>query len=273
MTKSILITGCSSGIGYDAAHKLHDQGWQVFAACRKVEDCERLQAEGLASPLIDYEKPDTIEAGLAEVLKTTDGTLDAVFNNGAYGIPGLVEDMPTDALRQIFEANFFGYHTLTRAVIPVMRKQGKGRIVQCSSVLGFGAMPWRGAYNSTKYALEGLNDTLRLEMRGTNIHIVLIEPGPITTKIRENSIPHYEKWIDAENSARSADYAALKERLYKDSGKDTFELPPRAVTDKLILALNAPTPKARYYVTTATYIVGILKRILSTRMLDKVLSR
>ncbi|WP_420861425.1 SDR family NAD(P)-dependent oxidoreductase [Algirhabdus cladophorae] len=273
MTRSILITGCSSGIGYDAAHVLHDRGWQVFAACRKPEDCARLKAEGLNSPLIDYEKPETIEQGLGEVLTATGGTLDALFNNGAYAIPGAVEDLPTNGLRQIFEANFFGYHTLTRAVIPVMRAQGKGRIIQCSSVLGFAAMPWRGAYNSTKYALEGLTDTLRIEMKDTPIHVILIEPGPITTKIRENSIPHFEKWIDTAASARASQYAALKDRLYKDTGKDTFELPPRSVTDKLILALNAPNPRPRYYVTTATHIVGTLKRLLPTRMLDKVLGR
>ena len=273
MGKSILITGCSSGIGYHAAHALKAKGWTVFASCRKPEDCARLQTEGLHSPLIDYEKPDTINAGLAEVLDATGGTLDAVFNNGAYAIPGLVEDLPTDALRQIFEANFFGYHSLTRAVIPIMRAQGHGRIVQCSSVLGFAAMPWRGAYNSTKFALEGLNDTLRLELRDTDIKVVLIEPGPITTKIRENAIPHFEKWIDWENSARSHDYQALKERLYTDNGPDTFELPCSSVTDKLVHALTASKPKARYYVTTATYIAGTLKRILPTRLMDKIMGK
>lgn len=273
MARSILITGCSSGIGYHAAHALHSNGWQVFAACRKPQDCARLQSEGLASPLIDYENPETLTTGLAEVLAATGGTLDALFNNGAYAIPGLVEDLPTDALRQIFEANFFGYHTLTRAVIPVMRAQGHGRIVQCSSVLGFAAMPWRGAYISSKFALEGLNDTLRLEMRGTDIHVVLIEPGPITTKIRENAIPHFEKWIDWESSARKDDYERLQQRLYTDSGPDTFELPCQAVTDKLILALNAPKPKPRYYVTTATYLASIFKRLLPTRWMDAIMAK
>jgi len=271
--RSILITGCSSGIGYHAAHRLHTLGWTVFAACRKPEDCARLIGEGLASPLIDYETPDTIETGLAEVLTTTGGTLDAVFNNGAYAIPGLVEDLPTDALRQIFEANFFGYHTLSRAVVPVMRKQGHGRIIQCSSVLGFAAMPWRGAYNSTKFALEGLSDTMRLELRETGIDVVLIEPGPITTKIRQNAIPQFEKWINWENSARSADYARLKDRLYTDNGPDTFELPCDAVTQKLIHALTSKRPKPRYYVTTATYIAGTLKRLLPTRLMDKIMSK
>ena len=272
--KSILITGCSSGIGYCAAKGMRDAGWRVFAACRKPEDCARLTAEGFDSPLIDYADAQTITAGLAEVLTATGGTLDALFNNGAHGVPGAVEDLPTDALRAIFETNFFGWHELTRAVLPVMRAQGHGRIVQCSSVLGFVTLPWRGAYNATKFALEGLTDTLRIEMRDTDIHVVLIEPGPVTSKIRENSIPHFERWIDWQASPRREEYEQkLRPRLYKTTGPDAFELPPEAVLKKLRHALEATTPKPRYYVTTPTHLMGFLRRILPTRALDWVLSR
>ena len=269
--KSILITGCSSGIGYDAAHTLANRGWRVFATCRKEEDCERLRGEGLESLRLDHADEASMEAAVAEILSRTGGTLDALFNNGAYAIPGAVEDLPTDALRTIFETNFFGYHHLTRLILPVMRKQGHGRVIHNSSVLGFAALPWRGAYVSTKFALEGLMDTLRLEMRGMPIDIILIEPGPVTTKIRENAQPHFERWIDWENSPRRNLYAKLRERLYDDSGDlDTFELPPSAVTKKLIHALEHPKPKPRYYVTTATYIAGVAKRILSTRVGDRL---
>ncbi|MFC6639402.1 SDR family NAD(P)-dependent oxidoreductase [Sulfitobacter sediminilitoris] len=272
--KSILITGCSSGIGYDAALGMRAQGWRVFAACRKAEDCTRLKAEGFEAPLLDYADEDTLHAALAEVLEATGGTLDALFNNGAHGLPGAVEDLPTDALRAIFETNFFGWHTLTRAVIPVMRAQGSGRIVQCSSVLGFVTLPLRGAYNSTKFALEGLTDTLRNEMRGTGIHVILIEPGPVTSKIRVNSIPHFERWLDWENSARAAQYREkLIPRLYESSGPDRFELPPAAVTKKLIHAVTHPRPRPRYYVTVPTYVAGILRRILPTSAVDWILSR
>ncbi|WP_147110834.1 SDR family NAD(P)-dependent oxidoreductase [Tateyamaria sp. syn59] len=272
--KSVLITGCSSGIGYAAAHGLRAAGWRVFAGCRKAEDCARLKAEGFDSPRIDYADPDTIHAGLAEVLHATGGTLDAVFNNGAFGIPGAVEDMPTDALRDIFETNFFGWHTLTRAVIPVMRAQGHGRIVQCSSVLGFVTMPWRGAYNSTKYALEGLTQTLRVEMRDTPIHVISVQPGPITSKIRVNSIPHFERWIDWEGSVRVDQYRKkLRKRLYEDNGPDTFELPADAVVRKLRHALEASKPRPVYMVTTPTYLMAVLRRILPVRALDWVLSR
>jgi len=273
--RTILITGCSSGIGYAAAYGLRERGWHVYAACRQELDCARLRDEGFDSPRIDYTDPDSIITALADVLEDTGGTLDAVFNNGAHATPGAVEDVPTEALREIFEANFFGWHTLTRAIIPVMRAQGHGRIVQCSSVLGLVAMPWRGAYTSTKFALEGLTDTLRLEMRGTGVHAILIEPGPITTKIRANSIPHFERWIDWEGSARAEQYETeLAERLYGEkNGPDKFELPPKAVVKKLIHALESSRPRARYYVTTPTYLAGLMRRILPTRLLDRAMIR
>lgn len=272
--RTILITGSSSGIGYAAAHGMRERGWRVFASCRKAEDCARLKDEGFEAPLIDYQDETTIKTGLAEVLEATGGTLHAVFNNGAFATPGAVEDLPTDALRANFEANFFGWHTLTRAVIPVMRAQGHGRVVQCSSVLGFVTMPWRGAYNSTKFALEGLTDTLRLEMRDTGIKVILIEPGPITSKIRVNSIPHFERWIDWKGSARAAQYESeLHARLYKSTGKDAFELGPEAVVKKLAHAVESPRPRPRYYVTTPTYIAGTARRLLPTRALDWLFSR
>ncbi len=272
MARTILITGCSSGIGLDAARGLKARGWRVFASCRKPEDCVRLKSEGFDSPLIDYTDPATIESGLAEVLKETGGTLDALFNNGAYAIPGAVEDLPTDALRAIFETNFFGWHDLSRRVVPVMRKQGHGRIVQCSSVLGLVGAQWRGAYVSTKYALEGLSDVFRMEMRGTGVDVILIEPGPVTSLIRQNAIPHFERWIDWKSSARSERYSGLLHRLYESKGPDKFELPASAVTAKLVHALESPRPKARYYVTVPTYIAGVARRLLPTRLLDRVLS-
>jgi NAD(P)-dependent dehydrogenase (short-subunit alcohol dehydrogenase family) len=271
--KTILITGCSSGIGYDAAHGLRARGWRVFASCRRSHDCDRLKDEGFESPLIDYDDPDTIYNGLAEVLEATGGTLDALYNNGAFACPGAVEDLPRGALRASFETNVFGVHDLTQAVIPVMRNQGHGRIINCSSVLGLVGNKWRGAYVATKFALEGLTDVLRIEMSDTPIKIILLEPGPITSKIRENAIPHFEQWIDHENSARSQQYVELRQRLYKDSGPDRFELPASAVTKKLVQALESKRPKPRYYVTTATHIMGMLRRILTTRTLDRIIQK
>lgn len=252
---------------------MRDRGWRVFASCRKEEDCQRMRDEGFESPRIDYQDEATIHAGLTEVLEATGGTLDALFNNGAFASPGLLEDVPTDALRAIFEANVFGWHTLTRAVIPVMRAQGHGRVVQNSSILGFVSQPWRGAYVATKFAVEGLTDTLRIEMKGTGIEFILIEPGPVTSKIRENAMAHFERWIDWENAARAKDYEVLMTRLYGLGVADKFELPASAVTKKLIHAMESPRPRARYYVTTPTYLAGYMKRVLPTRALDWLLMR
>ena len=270
--RSILVTGCSSGIGLDAATTLAARGWTVFAACRKAEDCVRLRDRGFHAPRIDYEDPRTIPTALEEVWPVTGGRLDALFNNGAYAIPGLVEDMPTDALRAIFEANFFGWHELTRCVIPTMRAQGSGRIVQNSSVLGYAAAPWRGAYNATKFALEGLTDTLRIEMRGTGLHVALIEPGPVTSRFRANARAQFERWIDWRASPRRGDYEALMHRLYQDETA-RFELPPRAVTKALIHAVESPRPRARYRVTVPSTLAMMMKRTLPTRAMDALVSK
>ncbi|OYX17632.1 MAG: short-chain dehydrogenase, partial [Rhodobacterales bacterium 32-66-9] len=185
-----------------------------------------------------------------------------------------VEDLPRGALREIFETNLFGYHDLTRRVIPLMRAQGHGRIVNCSSVLGLVGMTWRGAYVATKFALEGLTDVLRIEMAGTGIDVILIEPGPIATRIRQNAVPHFERWIDWERSARRDQYVSLRGRLYdKKIRKDRFELGPEAVTAKLIHALEHRRPRPRYYVTTPTYLMGFARRILPTRILDWLIAR
>ena len=275
MQKSILITGCSSGIGLDCAKTLHARGWLVFASCRKQEDCERIAQMGMNAPRLDHTDALSITEALTYITKKTGGTLDAVFSNGAFALPGAVEDVPTDALRSIYETNVFGYHEIMRQVIPIMRMQGYGRILNCSSVLGLVVMRWRGAYTSSKFALEGLTDTLRIEMRDTNIKIILIEPGPIRTMIRENSILHFEKWIDWKNSPRKVQYKSdLLKRLYKPrDGPDAFELRTSAVTAKVIKALESDNPKPRYYVTTPTYVMGMLRRILPTRALDWLISR
>ena len=272
--RSILITGCSSGIGLDAARTLRARGWRVFATCRQEVDCDRLRGEGLESFRLDYADEASIADAVTEVVARTGGTLDALYNNGAFACPGAVEDLPRGALRAIFETNLFGYHDLTRRLIPLMRAQGHGRIINCSSVLGLVGMTWRGAYVATKFAMEGLTDVMRIEMRGTGIDIILIEPGPITTRIRENAIPHFEKWVDWQASARSDQYKTLRGRLYGvKAKKDAFELGPEAVTAKLVHALEAKRPKARYYVTTPTYLMGALRRVLPTRALDWLIAR
>lgn len=272
--KSILITGCSSGIGYDAAQALKARGWRVFASCRKATDCDRLRAEGFESPRLDYEDPASIAAALDEVLAATGGTLDALYNNGAYGIPGLVEDVPTDALRAIFQANLFGHHDLTRRVIPVMRAQGGGRILNCSSVLGYTSYPWRGAYVATKYALEGLTDALRIELHDEPIHVVLIEPGLIRTKFGANGRLQFEKWIDWRGSAQADRYERVLMRKWRgETAQDRLEAEVSAVTAKLIHALEHPRPHPRYKITRLAHVAKFLTRVLPTRATDWIIRR
>ncbi|MBX9893592.1 MAG: SDR family oxidoreductase [Nitrosomonas sp.] len=273
MTKNILITGCSSGIGYCAAKGLRERGYRVFATARKRDSVESLLAEGFESFRLDLNDSNSIHFAFEETLRRTGGELYALFNNGAFGLPGAVEDLHRDALRAQFETNVFGWQELTNLAVPVMRKQGYGRIIQNSSVLGFVALPFRGAYNASKYAIEGLSDTLRLELRGSNVHVSLIEPGPIASKFRANAVEALTKYIDIENSFHREKYQGVLARLNKPGPAVPFTLPPEAVLKRVIHALEAEKPKPRYYVTVPTYLFGFLKRILTTRALDMLLAK
>ncbi len=273
MKKSILITGCSTGIGLDAALTLSKRGYQVFATARQQTDVLMLQKRGLQACVLDLTEKDSINAALAFVLNETGGKLDFLFNNGAYGQPGALEDLSTQALRTQFETNVFGWHELTKQVIPVMRKQGRGRIIQCSSVLGFVSMAYRGAYNASKYALEGLTDTLRLELKSANIDVVLLQPGPINTKFRANALAAFNENIDADKSVHQAQYAQQVARLSSKKSNAQFTLEPVDVTKALIHALESRRPKIRYRITIPTKLFSIFKRILPTRWLDNLLSK
>ncbi|MDO5614175.1 MAG: SDR family NAD(P)-dependent oxidoreductase [Paracoccus sp. (in: a-proteobacteria)] len=267
MARRVLITGCSSGIGLDAARHMQARGWQVVATCRREQDLAARHAEGMEAVHLELSDEASVAECVRQVLAA--GPLDGVVNNAAFALPGALEDLPRAGLRSIFEANLFGTHDLTCRLIPHFRERGAGRIVNVSSVLGLVGLHWRGAYVASKFALEGMTDVLRMEMSDTPVKVVLIEPGPITSRIRVNSIPHFERWIDWENSARVEQYRSLlTKRLYQPSGKDRFELPPEAVSRRIALALESATPAARYYVTTATWLSGIGRRVLPTRALD-----
>jgi NAD(P)-dependent dehydrogenase (short-subunit alcohol dehydrogenase family) len=271
--RTILITGCSSGIGYHCAHALKKRGWRVFASCRKQEDCDRLAAEGLEVVRLDYAAPETIAAAVVHVLEETGGKLDALFNNGAYAHPGAVEDLSTDHIRNLFESNFFGWYDLTRRLLPTMRKQGHGRIINCSSVLGFIAVRFSSAYASSKYALEGWSDSLRLELRDTGIHVSLIQPGPIHSNMLNNARDRFLNTVDVRNSPFRRDYGREISRMKSGSKSSYFKLGPEAVMDKLIHALESPRPRSRYRITVPTHVGAMLKRLLPTRVMDRVLLR
>lgn len=272
-TRSLLITGCSSGIGHAAAHAMAARGWRVFATARKEADVARLKEEGLEALALDLDSSASIEAAVADIAERTGGRLTALFNNGAYGQPGAVEDLSRETLRQQLETNLLGTHELTTRVLPMMRAQGHGRIVQNSSVLGFAALPYRGAYICSKFALEGLTDTLRQELSGSGIHVSLIQPGPITSRFRENAHRAFRTHIDTERSAHAETYRKVEARLASTEGKAAFTLGPEAVVAKLIHALEHPRPRPRYAVTLPTHLFAALKRVLSTRGMDRVLLR
>jgi NAD(P)-dependent dehydrogenase (short-subunit alcohol dehydrogenase family) len=272
VARSVLITGCSSGIGLASAREMKLRGWRVFATARKPEDIARLNREGLESLYLDYNEPHSIEAAAEHVLKATDGRLGALFNNGAYGQPGAVEDLRPEVLRAQFEVNVFGWHDLTRRIIPAMRKQNGGRIVFCSSVLGLVAAPYRGAYCAAKFAVEALADALRIELAATGIKVVLIEPGPIATRFLEKVLEAYRRNIDLEGSHHRDIYRARITRL-EAGGSQTFKLGPEAVALKFARALESRNPKRRYFVTVPTYTVALFRRFLPAGALDWVAAR
>lgn len=271
MNNSVLITGCSSGIGHALAVGLRARGHRVFAGARKPEDVAVLRAQGFEAVRIDVDDSVSLQTAVREVLALSGGRLDALVNNAGYGQPGAVEDLPRAALRAQFETNVFGPLELTNLVLPAMRAQGHGRIVNVSSVLGLVAFPYRGAYNASKHALEGLTDTLRLELRGTGILVALVEPGPIASRFRTNAYAAYRKYIDPARSVHREKYLAMERRLTKSGPAARFTLPPQAVLEKVIHALEAPRPKLRYYVTLPTHAISALKRLLPYRALDWII--
>ena len=268
---NILVTGCSSGIGRCVALGLKQRGHHVFATVRKRDDLESLRAQGVDTFLLDLQDSASIRRTVAEIMAKTDNRLDVLFNNAAYGQAGAVEDLSRAALRTQLETNLLGTVELTNLVIPFMRKQKFGRIIQNSSVLGFVPLPYRGAYVTSKFALEGLSDTLRLELHGSGIDVCLIEPGPITSRFRANAHTTFKKYIVAANSAHREQYLATEKRLSKPGPAAPFTLPADAVLKKVIHAVESAKPKVRYYVTFPTYLFATLKRVLPYRILDKIL--
>jgi NAD(P)-dependent dehydrogenase (short-subunit alcohol dehydrogenase family) len=268
---SILITGCSSGIGHTIAQGLHERGYQVFASARRIRDVEKIQQLGLKSVQLDLTDTASIRLAVDRVLEQTENRLFALINNGAYGQPGAVEDLETDVLRRQFETNLFGTHELTRLLIPILRKQQRSHIIQISSMLGFICLPYRGAYNASKYALEALTDTMRLELAGSGIHPSLIQPGPITSRFRENAYQAFTEAINADSSVHKTAYQKEIERMQSDRPVP-FTLPAEAVLKKVIHALESNRPRRRYPVTQPAHVFAFLKRALPDRWLDAILS-
>jgi NAD(P)-dependent dehydrogenase (short-subunit alcohol dehydrogenase family) len=266
--RTILMTGCSSGIGLASARIMKERGWRVIATARTHDDLLRLRREtGVDALQIELSEPASIAACVDEAIALSGGRIDALFNNAAYGQVGAVEDLTADLLRRQFEVNLFGQHEITRRVLPVMRRQGRGRIVQCSSVLGLVAAPLRGAYCASKFALEALSDSLRMELDGSGVHVSLIEPGPIRTRFVEHALSNFLKTVDIENSPHRAVYEARLARM-QQGGNNMFKLEPDAVARKLVHAVESAHPRARYYVTTPTYLAGAMRRVAPRAVME-----
>ncbi|CCV05163.1 Short-chain dehydrogenase/reductase SDR [Mesorhizobium metallidurans STM 2683] len=271
--RTVIVTGASSGIGAYCARALKADGWRVFATARKPDDIAALEADGIEAFYLDYREAVSIEALVASVLERTGGRLDALFNNGAYGQPGAVEDLPVAALREQFEANVFGWHDLTRRVMPVMRRQGHGRVVHCSSILGLTPLRFRGAYAASKHAVEGLMLCMHQELQGSGIHVSLIEPGPVTSKIASNGLVWFLKNIDYENSVHRLAYKSQLERLRAGGSTSRLKPGPEVVYAALRHALLSRRPRPHYVVTVPARIGVILKRILPASMLYRLLAK
>ncbi|KGD87716.1 MULTISPECIES: SDR family oxidoreductase [Rhizobium/Agrobacterium group] len=271
--RTIIVTGCSSGIGAHCARALKADGWRVFATVRKESDLAPLEADGIEALLMDYTKPETIAALVETVKERTGGRIDALFNNGAYGQAGAVEDLSTDVLREQFETNVFGWHELTRRVIPIMRAKGHGRIVNCSSILGLLPYRYRGAYTASKHALEGLTITMRMELEGSGIHVSLIEPGPIASRFTANALAKIKENIDLEGSVHAQQYKRQLKRLDGRGPISRHKLGPEAVYDVLTHALTAPRPRPHYLVTKPARQGAFLKRILPADLFYKLMRR
>jgi len=274
--KAIVITGCSSGIGQSAAIMLHKRGYRVIATVRKEEDKTPLLNAGITASdilLLELANEESVNNCANAVIKMTAGKLYGLFNNAAYGQPGAVEDLSRAVLRQQFDVNVFGTHQLTIQLLPSMLAMDDARIIQNSSVLGFVAMPMRGAYNAAKFALEGLTDTLRLELKGSPVKISLIEPGPIASAFRKNALSALKQNIDTDNSRHALAYGEALERLEKPGPAVPFTLGPEAVVEKLIHALESKRPRARYRVTFPTYLMAALKVVLPVGLMDAVLRK
>ncbi len=270
---AVLITGCSSGIGRCCALGLAARGYRVLATARRPQDLAALADAGLDAIELELADPDSVARAAGEALERTGGSLHGVFHNAGYQQPGALEDLDRTALRAQFEANVFGALDLTRRLLPALRARGAGRIVFNSSVLGLIALPYRGAYNATKFALEGIADTLRLELAGSGVFVSLIEPGPIASRLRANAHTAFRAHIDPAGSVHRDAYERLEARLAHPGPAAPFTRPPEAVLRRLCHALEARRPRPRYYVTVPTYLFATLRRTLTHRALDRILLR
>ncbi|OQY17242.1 MAG: short-chain dehydrogenase [Desulfobacteraceae bacterium 4572_35.1] len=272
-TQWVVVSGASSGIGYELALSLQQYGYQVIATARKSSDLNKLESMGLATVQLELMDEESVNRAINQIEKLCGTQLYALINNAAYGQPGAVEDLSRKALEQQFAVNLFGTHQLTRGLLPLLRSGNGGRIVTISSILGLVAFPWQGAYNASKYALEGLTDTMRLELRGSGVQVSLIEPGPIRSSFRHNALQAFKTDVNWEESHHTDNYRRIIGYYAASSHPTPFTGTPNHVIKRVLHALHSKRAQPRYYVTLPSYLLANCRRLLPYRMLDWLLHK
>jgi len=272
MEKSIFITGCSSGIGLVLAKGLQSRGHRVIASCRSPEDVTRLTDMGLETLQMDVNDSASIQSAFAEIAKRFSGTLDVLINNAGYGQAGALEDISREVMRAQFETNVFGLLEVSNHAIPLMRRQKSGRIINISSLLGIVSLPFRGAYNASKYAVEGISDTLRLELKTAGIEVIAIEPGPVASNFRDSVVDRSLQAIDMKNSAFAQQYRVMLDSYKQKKSDSVLTKSPDAVLKKVVHAIEARRPYPKYAVTLPAHLLMFARRILSTKALSALLA-
>lgn len=273
ISRSVLITGCSSGIGLAAARYLRDRGWAVIPTARKPEDIQQLRAEGFNPVALDVTDSAAIQQAANDVLRLFGGNLGALVNNAGYGQPGAMEDMTRDAMRDQFEVNVFGLQELTNQLIPAFRRQGYGRIVNVSSVLGRVSLPFMGVYSASKFAVEAMSDAMRVELWKSGVAVSLVEPGPIETAFRKSSRERAR--TQQENFGRSHFEKYYREQMGEAGTKKLshmFMLSPESVARKIAHAIESPRPRRRYPVTAVAHMMEFLRAFVPDGMIDRLMA-
>jgi NAD(P)-dependent dehydrogenase (short-subunit alcohol dehydrogenase family) len=274
VSRSVLVTGCSSGIGLATARLLRDRGWAVLPTARKPEDIQQLRSEGFNPVTLDVTDSAAIEQTANDVLRLLGGNLGALVNNAGYGQPGAMEDITRDAMREQFEVNVFGLQELTNQLIPAFRRQGYGRIVNVSSVLGRISIPFMGIYSASKFAVEAMSDAMRVELWNSGVAVSLVEPGPIETAFRKTSKDravgqqaHFERSHFEKYYREQAEQLGARKKL-----THIFMMSPEAVARKIQHALESPRPRRRYPVTPVAHMIEFLRRFVPDGVIDRIMA-
>ena len=268
MSKTALVTGASSGIGEETARTLHKLGYTVYAAARRTDRLEQLTPTGIHALTMDVTDNESMTSGIEKIIAET-GRIDVLVNNAGYGSFGAIEDVPIDEARRQFEVNVFGLARLTQLVLPHMRAQRSGTIINISSIGGRFTTLLGGWYHASKHAVEALSDALRMETAPFGIDVVVIEPGLIRTEWSGIAANHLEE--TAEGSAYASQIKAVANSMRSES-TNKRQSPPSVIADTVEKIVTARKPRTRYVVGFAAKPLVTLRRILPDRAFDRLIS-